>query len=62
MDGLTSQNMSVVDEELPGKALKKGGAGKQEEWKWMKDEMAVHSRYMRQQMKMIWTLPLRFFM
>ena len=27
----------------------------------MKNGMAVYSKYMKQQMKMIWTSPLRFF-
>ena len=28
----------------------------------MKDDLGIYSKYVRQQMKMIWTLPLQFFM
>ena len=55
----------VDGEGLPGKALKKEGAWvfswKREEWKWMKDDLGVYSKHLRQQMKMIWTVPFRFF-
>ena len=27
----------------------------------MKDDMAIYSKYLKQRMRMIWTLPLQFF-
>ena len=35
----------------------------QEEHKRMKDDMAIYLKYMKQQMRMIWTLPMfKFFL
>ena len=55
MDVVTSQNvMSVNVEEKPSKALEKDDAWvsswKQEERKWMKDDMVTYSKCLRQRM------------
>ena len=36
-------------------------SGKQEDRKWMNDEMAVYFRYLMQRIKMNWIWPSRFF-
>ena len=55
----------MVRDDYRGRHSKKDGARvsswKQEEWKWMKDDLGVYSKYLRQQMKTIWTLSLQFF-
>ena len=56
VDGVTSQSvMSVDGEEILGKALVKTrvSSWKQEEREWMKDDLAVHSKYLKQLMEMI---------
>ena len=63
---MTSRSvMSVDGEEIPGRHSKKDDAWvsswKQEERKWMKDDMVTYSKCQRQRMRKTWTLPLQFF-
>ena len=54
-----------MERKYRGKHLKKDDAWvsswKQEERKWMKDDMVTYSKCPRQRMRTTWTLPLRFF-
>ena len=62
---MTSQSvMSVDGKEIPGKAVEDDAwvsSWKQEERKWMKDDMVTYSKCQRQRMRTTWTLPLQFF-